>query len=86
MSQEGNQYLEEIVVAELDTKDKENLSNLIKYNEELEMLEYWLINPRIDKYDCLMFDDIIGKENMAGKITELFNNLVDSSREPRGHQ
>ena len=35
LSQEGNHYLEEIVVAELDTEDKENISNLRKYNEKL---------------------------------------------------
>ena len=51
LSQKGDQYLEELVVAELANEDKEKLSNLRKYDEELEMLEYWLINPRIDKDD-----------------------------------
>ena len=50
------------------------------------MLEDWLINPRIDKDDCLMFDCSIGKEKIAGKNTELFYNLVDNSRESREQQ
>ena len=50
------------------------------------MLEDWLIDPNIDKDDCLMFDDGIGKEKTIGKITELFYNLVDSSRESREQQ
>ena len=45
------------------------------------MLEDWLINPRVDKHDCLMFDDSIGKEWTIGKSTELFYNLVDSITE-----
>ena len=63
--------------------NKEKFSNLRKYDEELEMLEYWLINPRIDKDDCLIFYCIIGKEQIAGKNTELFYNLVDGSKESR---
>ena len=35
MSQEGDQYLEELVVAELTKEDKEKLSNLRKYDEKL---------------------------------------------------
>ena len=62
LSQKGDQYLEELVVAELANEHKEKLSNLKKYDEELEMLEDWLIDPRIDKYDCLMLDCSIGKE------------------------
>ena len=50
------------------------------------MLEDWLINPRIDKDDCLMFDDSIGKEQITCKRTDLFYNLVDSNRELRGQQ
>ena len=38
LSQKGDQCLEEIVVPELDNEDKEKLSNLRKYDEELEML------------------------------------------------
>ena len=45
------------------------------------MLEDWLIDPRVDKHDYLMFDDSIGKKQTIGKRTELFYNLVDSSRE-----
>ena len=37
LSQKGDQYLGEIV-AELVTKDKEKLSNLREYDEELKML------------------------------------------------
>ena len=62
-------------------EDKIILSNFRKYDEELEMLEDWLINPRIDKHDCLMFDEIIGEEKIAGKNTELFYNLVYSNKE-----
>ena len=50
------------------------------------MLEDWLINLRVDKHDCLMFDDNIGKEQTTDKSTELFYNLVESSRESRGQQ
>ena len=50
------------------------------------MLEEWLINPKFDKDDCLMFNDCsIEKEQITGKDTKLFYNLVDSSRESRGH-
>ena len=66
------------------SEDKENLSNLRKYNEGLEMLEYWLVNPRVDKDDCLMFDCSIRKEQIAGKNTRLSCNLVDSNRESKG--
>ena len=38
LSQKGDQYLGEFVVAELDNADKEKLSNLRKYDEELNML------------------------------------------------
>ena len=48
------------------------------------MLEEWLINPRVDKHDYLMFDDNIGKGKKIDKSTELFYNLVDSSIESRG--
>ena len=54
MSQKGDKYLRELVVAEFANEDKEDLSNFRKYDEELEMLEVWLINPRINKYDCLI--------------------------------
>ena len=50
------------------------------------MLEDQLINPRGDKHDFLMFDDSIGKEQTIDKSTELFYNLVDSSRQSRGQQ
>ena len=50
------------------------------------MLEDWLINPSVVKHDCLMFDDNIGKEQTTDKSTDLFYNLVDSSRESRGQQ
>ena len=39
MSQEGDQCLEEFVVAKLTNEEKENISNLEKYDEELETLE-----------------------------------------------
>ena len=55
MSQKDDQYLEELAVTELANEDKEKISNLRKYDEELEVLEYWLINPRVDKYECLIF-------------------------------
>ena len=64
VSQEGDQCLEEFVVAKLTNEEKENISNPRKYDEELEMLEDWLINPMIDKDDCLMFDCSIEKENI----------------------
>ena len=38
-SQKGDQYRKEFFVAELNNEDKESFSNLIKYDEELEMLE-----------------------------------------------
>ena len=50
------------------------------------MLEDWLINPNINKDDCLMFDDSIGKDKTLDKITEFFYNLVDSNRDSRGQQ
>ena len=67
-------------------EDKGNFSNFRNYDEELEMLEDWLINPGVDKHVCLMFDDSIGKEQIEGQSTELFYNLVDNSRETRGQQ
>ena len=81
MSQEDDQYLEEITVAELVNEDKGKFSNFRNYDEELEMLEDWLINPRVDKHDYLMFDDRIGKEQITDKIIELVYNLVDSNKE-----
>ena len=62
-------------------EDKGKFSNFRNYDEELEMLEDWLINPMVDKHDCLTFDDSIGKEQTIDKSTVLFYNLVDSSRE-----
>ena len=62
-------------------KTKELFSNLRKYDEELEMLEDWLINPRIDNDGCLMFDCSIRK--IEGQNTGLSCNLVHSSRESR---
>ena len=69
LSQKGDQYIKVFVVTELSSEDKEKISNFKKYNEELEILEDWLINPRIDKYDCLMFDCSNGKQKIAGKST-----------------
>ena len=83
LSQRGDRYLKEFVVAELVNEDKGKFSNFRNYDEELEMLEDWLINPRVDKHDCLMFDDNIGKEKTTNKSTELLYNLVDSSKESR---
>ena len=46
-----------------------------------------MINPKFDKDDCLMFNDCsIEKEQIIGKDTKLFYNLVDSSREPKEQQ
>ena len=67
-------------------EDKGKFYNFRNYDEELEMLEYWLINPRVDKNDFLMFDENIRKEYTTGKRIELFYNLVDRSRESRGKQ
>ena len=64
--------------------ETENFSNLGKYDEELEMMEDWLINPRIDNDDCLIFDRSIRK--IQGQNIGLSCNLVDSSRESRGKQ
>ena len=70
LSQKSEQYLGELVVAQLATEDKEKLSNLTEYDEELKMLEEWLFNTRIDKDDCLMypsiemFSDNIGEEKI----------------------
>ena len=61
LSQRGDQYLKEFAIAEFANRDKQKFSNLKKYDEELEMMEDWLINPRIDNYDCLMFDRSIRK-------------------------
>ena len=85
VSQRDDWNRKEFVVAKLANEDKGKFSNFKNYDEELEMLEYCLINPRVDKHDCLMFDDSFGKEQTTGKSTELFYNLVDSSRESRGH-
>ena len=38
LSQKGDQYIKELVVADLVNEDKGIFSNLIKYDEELEML------------------------------------------------
>ena len=84
MSQKGNQYIKELVVAELVNEEKGIFSNLRKYDEELEMLEDWLINPRIDNDDRLMFDCSIRK--IGGQNTGLSCNLVDSSIELREQQ
>ena len=85
MSQKSDQYLGELVVAELATEDKEKHSNLREYDEELKMLEDWLFNPRIDKYDCLMyasieiFSDNIGEEKMGIQGIEFpFNVCIPS--------
>ena len=78
--------MREIDFTKLDNEDKGIFPNLRKYDEELEMLEDWLINPRVDKHDCLMFDDNIRKEQTTDKSTKLFYNLVDSNRESRGQQ
>ena len=42
LSQKGDQYLNEFIVAGLTTEDKEEFSNFRKYDEELKMLEDWL--------------------------------------------
>ena len=55
LSQNGDQYLGELDGVELATEDKEKLSNLREYDEELKMLEDWLFNPRIDKDYYLMY-------------------------------
>ena len=39
VSQEDDQYLKEITIAELVNEDKGNFSNFINYDEELKMLE-----------------------------------------------
>ena len=49
VSQEDDQYLEEITVAELVNEDKGKFSNFRNYNEELDMLEYWLLSIRLIK-------------------------------------
>ena len=86
LSQKGDQYRRELFVAELTNEDKEKFSNLRKYDEELEMLEDWLINPCIDKDGLLMLDDRIGEEHIAGKKTELVDNLVDSNKKTKEQQ
>ena len=86
LSQKGDQFLNKFVVAELSSEDKENLSNLRNYDEGLHMLEDWLINTKIDKDDCLMFDDSIGEQQIAGNDTELFYNFVDSSKKTKEQQ
>ena len=80
LSQRGDQYLKEFFVGELDTGDKEKNSNLWEYEEELQMIEYWLFNTRIDTDYCLMyvsiemFCDNIGEENMGIQGIELSYN------------
>ena len=86
VSQEDDQHLEEIIVADLVNENKIKFSNFRNYDEELEMLEDWLINPRIDKHDFLMFNNNIVKEYTTDTRIELFYSLVDSSRESRGQQ
>ena len=83
MSQKGDQYLGELIVVELDTEDKDKLSNLEEYGEELKMLEDWLFNTRIDKDDWLMyasiemFSDNIGEEKMGSQGIELsYNDMI----------
>ena len=67
----------------MSNEDKDKLSNLIKYDGELEMLEDWLINPRIDKDDYSILDCKIGKEKIEGRNTELSCKLVDGSIESK---
>ena len=86
LSLRNDQYLNEFAIAELVNEEKGKFCNFRNYDEELEMLEDWLINPRVDKHDCLMFDDRIRKEQTMDKSTKLFYNLVDCSRELRGQQ
>ena len=83
LSQKGDQYLEELAIPELANEDKEKLSNHRKYDEELEMLEYWLINPSIDKDDYSMLDCNIQKQHIQGRNIELCCKLVDGNREPK---
>ena len=59
--QEGDKPMKELVVTNLANEDKGIFSNLRKYDEVLNMLEYWLFNPRIDTNESLMFDESIGK-------------------------
>ena len=82
-SQKGDRYLGEIIVAKLATEDKEKLSNLREYDEELKMQEDWLFNPRIDKDDFLMyasiemFSDKIREEKMGSQGIELsYNDMI----------
>ena len=60
----------------MDNEDKEKLSNPRKYDEELRMLEYWLINPRIGEDDCLILGCNIGEENKEGQGIELSCNDI----------
>ena len=41
LSQKGDLYIKELDVAKLANGDKEKISNLRKYDEELEMMEDW---------------------------------------------
>ena len=90
LSQKGDQYLGELLVAELAIEDKEKLSNLREYDEELKMLEDWLVNTRIDKDDCLMYASIemfsenIGEDKLGIQGIKLSYNdmiLLQQSRE-----
>ena len=89
LSQKGDQYLGELVVAELDIEDKEKLSNLREYDEELKMLQDWLFNPRIEKDECLMyasiemFSDKIRDEKMGSQGIELSYNDMILLQQPR---
>ena len=96
LSQREDQYLEELVVSKLANYDRGRLFYFRKYDEELQQIEDWLLNPRIDQVDHLMGKNIemfscsIGKENMEGKDMELSCNdmillqhLVYSRKEPK---
>ena len=79
--QKGDQYLEELVVSELANKDKEKLSKLRKYDAELQIMEDWLINPRIDKDDYLILGYSVGKEQIEGQNIEMYCEPVYRNRE-----
>ena len=86
LSQRGDQYLNEFVIAGLTNEAKEEFSNFRKYDEELKMLEDWLNNPRIDKDKCLMFNCNIKQEKVEGQNIELSYNLVNSNRQSKEQQ
>ena len=68
---------------ELDNEDKDKISNLKKYDEELEMLEYWLIDTRIYKYVFLMLYCSIGKEHIEGQNIKMSCEPVDNNKVSR---